>query len=310
MNASTMRPALAAMCASLALAGCAGGGNAGPQAPLCVQAGAPVFATLLQIFRGALGGAAGAGLIGPEQVAVSANDMWIADRSRGELLKVDRTAQRSSVIARMRGRVAGLHVDRLRSVYLALPAQRVVRQIGSDGRLEREYRDPEGRMIPVDVVADGTGPVFVADEANARVVIFNRLGQVTGTLGERTSRPNPFLSVSALAQEGGGVYVLDASARMVHVMRDGDAMEIRELGTLVSRPVALAVDRWHRIFVADPGGRVLMLDADSARAPSLIEGLPRIAQPGDLWIDETGVLHLADTAGGAVYSLQVPAPCS
>ena len=309
MNVSMMRPALASMCTSFVFAGCAAGGNAGPQAPLCIEAGAPASATLLQVFRGTLAGGAHSSLIAPEQLAVSANDMWIADRGRGELVRVDRTMQRSVVMARASGRVAGLHVDRLRSVYLALPAQRVVRQLGFDGRLEREYRNIEGRMIPVDVVTDGTGPVFVADGANARVVIFNRLGQVTGTLGELVSRPSPFLSVNALAQEAGRLYVLDASARKVHVVREDGAMETLDLAGTVNLPVALAVDRWHRIFVGDSGGRVAMFEADATRAPSSIEGLPRIAQLGDLWIDETGVLYLADTAGGAVYSLQVTAPC-
>lgn len=309
MNALGRKVAVAAVCVSLALAGCTGGTSPGMQNSLCVPPGEPVSGTLLQIFRGTPGAGVGASLIGPEQIAVSANDLWIADRGRGELVRVERTAQRFSVIARVPGRVAGLHVDRLRSVYVSLPAERVVRQLGFGNRLEREYRDPDGRMIPGDVVADGTGAVFVADSANARVVMFNRLGQVTGTLGERVSTPNPFVSVNALAQGAGSLYVLDASARKIHLVRNDGAMQTRELGTLTTLPVVMAVDRWERIFVADMGGGVLMLDADPGRAPSVIGGLPRIAQLGDLWIDEIGVLHLADMAGGAVYSLQVPAPC-
>ena len=308
MNLTAKSRVLTSFVMVAGLAACATDGQPGAPTALCVAGDMPIAASLLHIFRGAPGGS-GFGLIGPEQLAVSMNDFWIADRGRGELVRADRDGRRSTMVARMPGRVAGLHVDRLQSVYIALPAQRVVRQYSTDARVEREFRDSDGGMVPVDVVADGTGKVFVADGANARVVIFNRVGQVSGTVGERLSIPNPFVSVNALAQEAGRLLVLDASARKIHIVREDGSMEFRDFGDYVQHPVAVAADPWRRIFVGDQDGRILVFDARRANTITELQGTPRVAMLGDLWIDETGVLHLADTVGAAVYSLLLPAPC-
>lgn len=313
---------------TMLITGCAGVGI-GSGTPACAQPGAPLVATLVRQVRGGIvqpdpfarpvapprfpNQGSYFSLVQPVQVAVSSGDIYVADVTRASIIRIGMAVDSASVFAPLSaGSVGGLFVDRWSSVYIAEPAQRRVVQYARDGRAMQVFQDPNALREPVDVVADEVDRVYVADAGGARVVIFDRAGQVVGTIGERGSRPKSFASVSALAAGPQGLYVLDKMLRKVHVFQRNGVSKFSFGDEVLGLPTALSVDRLGRVFVADafdnqvkvfeprrPGGAV----------GSTLSGIARATRIADLWVDETGLLYVADAVAGAIAAYQVSDRC-
>lgn len=311
-----------ALAAALGLTGCAGaldpGAAGGSQS--CVEPGQPVQATLLSILRSGTVQADPfaatpspprlAGLVRPEQVAVMGPDVYIADSALGEVLRTDRNGTSYATAARLPAtRIGGLAVDRMGTLTVALPAESTLLQLDRQGGAPRRLGDASAVSSPVDVVTDGDDQIFTADGLGARVVRFNRIGQTQVMIGERGDRANPFTTVTALALGPEGLYVLDGTTRQVQVMPAGGAARTVSLGSEARLPVALAVDRWGRIYVADRGRRGLTLLQTAAPQLGDLGGVPPLQNVSDVFVDESGIVYVADSAAGAVYVLAVPRPC-
>lgn len=309
-----------AVAAVVALGGCAGALDPGAGAGACVEPGQPVQATLISVIRSGseqqdpLSAVAPSAprlvsLIRPEQVAVSGPDVYIADSGLGAVLRTDRGGMAFNTVARLPAtRLGGLAVDRFGTVMLALPGDSTLLQFGRLG----SPPPPIGAgtlSSPVDVATDGTGSIVVGDGLGARVVRFNRIGQVQAAIGERGDRPNPFSAVTAVALAADSLYVLDGLARQVTVFPASGASRAVSLGPEARMPVALAADRWGRIYVADAGRRGLTVL--QAATPQLgdLGGVPSLQSVSDVFIDESDSVYVADSAAGAVYVLAVPQPC-
>lgn len=315
---------LTALCAGL-LSGCQGAfDRAAPPAELaCVAADQPLQATLLSQYRSGMAqddptqmpSAAAAApqwlsLVRPAQVAASGNDVFIADGGLGAVVRSDRFGQSFSRVARLPGaRIGGLATDRFGTLFLAVPAERAILQIGRNGLADRAIGHDGVLGAPVDVAVDDNGNLFVADELGARVVAFDRLGQVTAVVGERGGSANPFRSVNAVALGPEGVYVLDTTARQIVIVAPrGPMLRALPLSREVAHPVAIAVDRWGRIFVAGRGAGIFVMEPDTPTAMAL-GGVPSAVDIADLHLDEQGILYVADGAGGVVSAVQVPPRC-
>lgn len=246
----------------------------------------------------------------PRQVFAVGNDVYVADAGLGAVIRTDRFGQTAVRMARLPGtRVGGLAADRFGTLYLAVPAERAVVQIGRNGLADRAIGHDAALGAPIDVAIDETGNLYVADELGARVVVFDRVGQVVATIGERGGTPNPFVSVTAVATGPDGVYVLDATARRVFVATArGPVVPRVELPPEAGIPVALAVDRTGRVFIGTRTGSLLMVETSGTEALPL-SGVPRLADLADLHLDDQGTLYLADAAAGTVYLLRVPGRC-
>jgi len=249
-------------------------------------------------------------LVRPEQVAVSGPDVYIADTGAGVLLRTDRMGSTFARVATLPStRIGGLAADRLGDVLLALPAESSVRMLSRGGGPSRRLGEASALTSPADVVTDGIGRIDVADALGARVVRFNRLGQVIGVIGERGDRPGPFTSATALAQDEGALYVLDGTALKVHVIPMAGNGQVLDLGSEARLPGALAVDRWGRIFVADRGRRALTVLQGTIPQIGDLGGTPPLQLATDVAVDESGLVYVADGPAGAVYVFAVPRPC-
>ncbi len=317
-------PFVTTLCVAM-LSGCQGAfDRAAPPTELtCVASDAPLQAAVLSQYRSGMAqddptqmpSAAAAApqwlsLARPVQVAASGNDVFIADGGLGAVIRSDRFGQSFSRVARLPGaRIGGLAADRFGTLFLAVPAERAILQIGRNGLADRAIGHDGVLGAPVDVAVDDNGNLYVADELGARVVAFDRLGQVTAVVGERGGAANPFRSVNAIALGPEGVYVLDATARQVVIVAPrGPMLRALPLPREVANPVAIAVDRWGRIFVAGRGAGVFVLDTDTPTVTPL-GGVPTAVDIADLYFDEQGILYVADGAGGVVSAVQVPPRC-
>ncbi|HSW51589.1 MAG TPA: NHL repeat-containing protein [Sulfuricaulis sp.] len=303
----------------LAGPGCAAGAREGA-ARGCVAAGAPFQVMPLATLRGGLAQTDPftrvppperiINLLQPVQVAVTANDVFIADLGRRELLRADRAQQTFSRFAPLPPRAGGVAVDRWSSVYVTEPAQRRVAEYRRDGSPAQVYTDVTSLSNPVDVAIGPSDRVYVADAGGARVVVFNRLGQVVQLIGEKAGRPNPFRSVAALAAGPEGLYVLDPLARQVHALTFEGESRFSFGESSLRLPVSLAVDRFERVFVADQADNTIRVFEPKQTGGTLgrrIEGV-RFQRLNDVWVDDTGLLYVADAVAG-VSMLRVPPPC-
>ena len=306
-----------------ALTGCAGldGGGRASRSQ-CVEPGQPLQATLMTVIRAVAqrGNVLDApptvlappliGLVQPEQVAISGPDLYIADPALGMLLRTDRMQSDIVQIGRLpAGRIGGLAADRFGDVFLALPAEPAVRWYPRIGGSVRRIGDASALSSAVDVAVDAIGNLHVADGLRANVVRFDRLGQVTGIVGERRERATPFASVTSIALAADVLHVLDGTARQVHVLPAAGAPRVLELGAEARFPSAIAVDPWGRIFVADRGRRTLSVLQSGAPQLGDLRGLPALLGASDVAIDESGIVYVADPPAGVVYVFDVPKPC-
>lgn len=284
------------------------------QHPAACDPGIPAIAAQpLTSYRGGFSNDAGAApmalsLLYPSQIAASGDDLFIVDQGLGQLVRVQKASQNYRAIARLPGRVTGLFVDPFRKLYMAVPAVSGVLQVSTEGATERVIRDAANLGSPLDVVLDREQLLNVVDGSDARVIVFDRLGQQTGALGERLDTPNLFATTDALAVGRNGVYVLDATLRRLHLFHHGRAQATHDLSAQARAPSAIAVDGWERIFVLDHGPeRVLMLTDIMAPEAVTVSNLGMTQPILDLWVDEMGVLYLAEQ--GAVRSFRLPPPC-
>lgn len=303
----------ATLIAALLAAGCGSLREPPEETVPCGLASGELPALPLETYRGGASGDASApqgvvALMQPEQIAASGDDLFIADQGLGQLVRVQRSTQRYATVARLPGRVSGLFVDPFRKLYMAVPSVSAVLQVSPQGATERVFRDADNLGSPMDVAVDRMQNLHVADGSDARVIVFDRLGQQVGALGERLDAPNPFATTNAVAVGQRGVYVLDGTARRLHLFSHARESVSVELAAVARAPGALAVDRWDRVFILDHAPeRVLVLTDIMAAAPAVVSNLG-VTQPIlDLWVDEMGTLFLSEP--GAVRSYRLPAPC-
>ena len=300
--------------------GCAGDPATGfADAAACTRSDKAVAATQLGSIRtfleaSAPGEAPGTNfgsLMRPQQVAAAPGALFIADGGLRRILKVDPFRATFTPLLFLEERAAGLTVDRSQTLYVAFPGSRRVVQVAANGQVASIFHDPAGRFVPVDVAVSAAGRVFVADGVNARVLVLNRFGQIVDSIGERGDRPNPFRSVDALWFDGNVLYVLDATARRVFLFggRDGPPVVI-ELGDAAALPMAIASDRWQRVFVADrASGKVIVFDPASTAPPGPLVGMPAVQDLADIWVDDFDVLYVADAVAATVLSFRIASPC-
>lgn len=243
------------------------------------------------------GGGAFVKWIAPGALALRGNDLLVADLGAGRLWRAELGAQTMSAIAGAPvgpGTALALGPD-LSAWVLDLPARQLLR-FARDGRLLQTLRtgpaSPSGFAL-----ADGGASVLVADAGLAQWSELRPVGAVATTVLPRAGERR-ISGSDAIAAGRESVYLLDRSAARVHrVARDGRVLASLGEGVL-QQPVALAVDRFERVFVVDAQGPALHV-LNSATPASFDAAALRVQQIGGLAVDER-TLAVADRLLGQV----------
>lgn len=290
----------------LAVAGCA----ETPGAPTVPRGDAPLLAPWRTVIGGFLapptpafglpakpGGGAFVKWIAPGAIALRGNDLLVADLAAGRLWRADLGLQTMSAIAGAPvgpGTALALGPD-LSAWVLDAPARQLLR-FARDGRLLQTLRS--GTPSPgAFALADGGATLLVADTGLAQWSELRSIGAVATSVLPRDGERR-ITGSDAIAAGRDAVWVLDRLAARVHrVARDGRVLASLGEGVL-KQPVALAVDRHDRGFVADAQGPALHV-LNTAEPATLADEALRVQQIGGLAVDER-TLAVADRLLGQV----------
>lgn len=251
----------------------------------------------------------------PVAVAALANTLYIADAGQRAILRFDRGTQTVALFARVpdMNMRSGLYVDRAYTVYLADPASASVTVFDIDGNPLQSYRNATGMPQPVAVASSVSGDeIFAADELASHILVYNRAGIVTRTIGSGTSTAEKFQSIAAITTGPDQLYVSDNLGHQVHALApDGTYRYGFGKDELVS-PGAVVIDDHNRVYVADNGDSTIKVYR-GGQLEAIVGGRNDPVGLGfqvisSLWISD-GLMYVADSGRASIDILRVVVPC-
>lgn len=167
---------------------------------------------------------------------------------------------------------------------------------------------------PTDVVIDRAGRRYVLDGVNGRIVVFDRNGAYTGTLGRPGSGPGELRMPVGLgiARDKGELWVADTgNARLVVLATDGTLRRTVALARPKSgrRPEPTDVlPRQDRVYVADNENHMVRIHAPDGALLSTFgsrgENVDQFRFPSTVAADPKGGVYVVDVLGGRVLHWQ------
>ncbi|MFZ2652977.1 MAG: hypothetical protein WA210_22990, partial [Burkholderiaceae bacterium] len=203
-------------------------------------------------------------LIAPMAIALSGNDLLIVDSGAGRVWRADLALNTLTPIAgapATPGTAVALGPDL--SAWVLDGVSRQTLRFARDGRLLQSHRGVGvAASVAAFALADGASTLLVADDSLRQWLEFRPVGAFALSVRPSRADGRAVGGVDAIASAGDTVYVLDRSAAVVHVVRrDGVVQGSLGEGEL-EQPVAIAADRFGRVFVHDAqGGTVKVLRA-------------------------------------------------
>ena len=167
------------------------------------------------------------------------------------------------------------------------------------------WGEEPGEFIWVtDISFSPQGEVYVADENNHRISVFNTEKQFTRRFGERGSAPGEFDRPSGLAfGPGGNLYVVDTLNHRVQVLTANGEF-IAEWGGLgdgdgqFSMPWGIATDQTGDVYITDwRNDRVQKFDADGRFLMAFGnsgDGKGQFNRPNGIAVDAGGDIYVCD----------------
>ncbi|MGB5540444.1 MAG: NHL repeat-containing protein [Gammaproteobacteria bacterium] len=252
----------------------------------------------------------------PVAVAAIANTLYIADAGQRVIFSFDRGTQTASILANVPelNVRAGLFVDRAYTVYLAEPGSATVILFDPDGNPFQTLRNDTELPQPVAVVTSiGGDEIFVGDELATHILVFNRAGTITRSIGTGTGATARFESITAMASGPDQLYVSDRSGHQVHALAPDGTYRYGFGKDELQSPGALAIDSHNRVFVADNGDSTIKVFRGGqleavVGAPNDPVGLG-FQVISSLW-ESDGLMYVADAARASVDILRVVPPCN
>ncbi len=229
-------------------------------------------------FQRAFGGATH--LLNPVDVAVDGDRVWVVDSYLHQVLRFDLAGQLTGRIGKTDASIA----DR--------DSRRGARAAGRPGH---EGGDPAGFSpddlsdvwqnrgneaaefrYPVSVAIGPGGAVYVSDQLNFRVQVFDREGKFVRQIGRLGDQPGTFTRPKGVAVDRAGhLYVVDASFSNVQVF-DAEGRLLLAFGRLGNGegehwlPLGIATDTGDRVYVADRYNNRLQIYQYLAQAESAV----------------------------------------
>jgi hypothetical protein len=237
----------------------------------------------------------------PTAVALRGDDLLIVDVGSARIWRADLALNTLSPIAGAPATPSTMVVlGPDLSAWVLDGVTRQVLRFARDGRLLQTYRIADAALSPVAIaLADAGATLLVGDDSRRQWVEFRGVGMFSIAVRPRRTDGGGVTGVDALSTNGDTVYVLDRNAAAVHVVRR-DGQILASLGEdELKQAVALAADRFGRIFVHDEQDRAIKLFS-LGRPSQIFKAVQlQVLQIGGIAIDER-LLAVADRLTGQV----------
>ena len=236
-------------------------------------------------------------LMAPTALALRGNDLLIVDSAAGRVWRADLGLNTLTPIAGAPATPAtAVALGPDLSAWVLDGVSRQVLRFARDGRLMQTWRGGMAAPSPVAfTLADGGATLLVADDSLRQWVEFRPVGAFPMPVPPGDA----VRSVDGIAAAGDKVFVLDRNAGLVHVaQRDGQLVGRLGAGEL-KQPVAVAADRFARVFVVDAQDRSVKLLAAGRPAQVFDAAALRVQAIGGIAIDER-LLAVSDRQTGQV----------
>lgn len=194
------------------------------------------------------------------------------------------------------------------SAYVLDAAARRLLRFARDGRLLQTLRADDSLANPTDfALTRSYTAIVIADRTLAQVAIVGLAGGIATPVRAVRSDGVPAGGASAVATGADDIYLLDPAAGAVHrIDRDGTIRLSFGQG-LMAAPTLLAVDRFERVYVADPAAARVHVFGDGLLLYAFSAAELGVQRIGGLAIDGEQ-LAVSDTATGQVAIHRLGAP--
>lgn len=250
-------------------------------------------------------------LLRPVTAAARASDVVLADAGLNAVYRYD-LAVGALVPAIPGGVVPGMRLRLMgdQSLLVLEPQRRRIARYTRGGALVQAFADDGLLVRPVDFALDErAGLLFVADGTGNRIVAFRLAGLAATPVFVPRDGRDAVASVDALAAGHDRLYLLDGASRRVTVLgQDGTARE--SFGHVdLKRPVALGVDAWGRVYVADAFDDAVRVFERGVLAAMLDARLLGVTRVSDIAVHER-TLVVVDSEGAQVRLLRISQPAA
>jgi hypothetical protein len=248
-------------------------------------------------------------LVFPSALAVRDSELLIVDSGAGRLFRCDIAFNSLVPIvgapATPLTRVA-LGPD-LSAYVLDVPARRVLR-FARDGRLIQTLRADDSLASPTDFMLTRNGAaVVVADRTLAQVAVIGALGGIVVPLRALRADGVATGGASAIAAGDIDMYLLDIAAGVVHRVAPDGAIRASFGQAQFTAPSRIAVDRFERVYVADPAAGRIHVFAEGAPVRSWSTAELGVQRIGGMAVDGDQ-LAVGDLGSGIVNLFRLGAP--
>lgn len=247
-------------------------------------------------------------LVSPAAVAARGPDVYVADAGLRRVLRWDRSRSDWTPLDGVyRTDLSDLSAGADLSLYVSYTDSRQVVRYDREGRQVQVFRNTANLARPIGVAVDErSGELLVADALYNHIVVFNRLGQVVGTIGAHGT--GPFRSLTAMALGPRGLYLTDRLGRQVTVLeRPGDKARFQFGDARLIRPGPIAVDADGRVYVSNTAGDTIRIFREGrleGTVGAAAEGPVQFRQIADLAFDE-GLLYVAESLDARISVFRI-----
>lgn len=244
-------------------------------------------------------------LINPGTMAAFGNDLYIADRGSGTLLRLDVGTQQIRPLVKIP--LAGpikLRAGPDGSIYLLLPNRAEILRMTPGGETFLRYGDIGAMAQPVDMVLEPLQHRLWVLDASGDLFEFMPLGRLLGQIGDLEHGP----MITMFAPGPRTLLSLDVRCQCIARLDSAGFVVARFAQGAVRQPAAAEVDRYGRLWVVDLADGLLKIFSGEQLIASLRPISLGMAAISALTFDFDRA-YLADGLGGRVlaFSLLPPA---
>jgi sugar lactone lactonase YvrE len=256
----------------------------------------------------ALESAIDSGLMTPSQVAVdAAGSVYVADAGLGKVLKLAAGSGTPASIGTGLTAPTGVAVDGSGDVFIADSGKVYEVPFGPSGlNAAGQVTLVSGLGSGLQLAADSVGNLYVADPANARVVVVSHIGAFTASnLGQTvTSLTTGFTAPSFVAVDAdNNLYVIDGAN--LFKLAAGAGTPTALLNNL-SGSTGLAVDPSGAVYITAAGGTTRIPSIGGVLAPANESAVAAsVTSPMGVTLDRWGNIYVVDGTGLNIHTVGV-----